>query len=122
VRAGAMGYIMKQEAPDHILTALRTVLAGRTYLSEKMTHEMVHRVQNRRGPDPGESSVAGLSNRELEVFELLGQGLATRVIAERLFLSVKTVETHLDHIKTKLGLATGHELLRRAMLWSIDNR
>jgi len=120
LRAGAMGFVMKQESADHIVQAIRVVLGGRTYLSEKMTQEMLQRVRVTPQRATSTSELATLSDRELEVFDCIGQGLPTREIAARLFVSVKTVETHIDHIKAKLGIQSGHALIRRAMMWSID--
>ena len=118
LRAGAVGYIMKQEATDHIVEAVRRVLAGQVYLSEPMSARMLHRLVGEEGASARASSIETLSDRELEIFQLIGQGLGTREVAGRLFLSVKTVETHLEHIKTKLGLGSGRELVRYATKWA----
>jgi DNA-binding NarL/FixJ family response regulator len=117
LRAGASGYIMKQEATDHIVEAVRQVLRGEIYLSEKMAARMLHRLAGEEG-GMRPASIESLSDRELEVFHLVGAGLATREVAEKLYLSVKTIETHLEHIKTKLGLANGRELVRYAVKWA----
>jgi len=120
LRAGAAGYIMKQEATEHIVEAIRQVLGGQVYLSDRMAARLLHRVVGRTGTEGQPSPIEALTDRELEVFQLVGQGLSTRQIAEQLFLSVKTVETHLEHIKTKLGLESGRELVRQAVRWSLE--
>ena len=122
LRAGAMGYIMKQEATDHIVEAIRQVLGGNIYVSERMTTRMLHRLVGDKREAGAVSPLETLSDREMEVLHLLGQGLSTRQIAEQLFLSVKTVETYLEHLKTKLGLESGRELIRYAMRHSLDER
>ena len=121
LRAGAAGYIMKQEATEHIVEAIRQVLRREVYLSERMATRMLHRFVGRPG-DPGHlAPIETLTDRELEVFRLVGHGLSTRQIAAQLFLSVKTIETHLEHIKTKLGLESGRELVRHAVKWTLEN-
>ena len=120
LRAGAAGYVMKQEATEHIVEAIRQVLGGQVYLSDRMAARLLHRVVGRTGTESRPSPIEALTDRELEVFQLVGQGLSTRQIAEQLFLSVKTVETHLEHIKTKLGLESGRELVRQAVRWSLE--
>ncbi len=116
LRAGARGYITKAEASENLLTAIRRVLAGEIYLSEKMAARMLHKLA--AGPGVTDSSPVGvLSDRELEVFQLIGQGLRTRQIAERLQLSVKTIETYRENIKWKLKLEDAAELLQHAIRW-----
>ena len=116
--AGARGYINKQEAQDRIIQAIRQVLAGKVYLSQQMTERllsgMVDNNSDRRDIDT-------LSNRELQVFELIGRGVSTSQMAERLNLSTKTIETHQAHIKKKLGLGSAHELTQRAIRWVMDH-
>ena len=115
LRAGARGYVNKQEAVGHMIAAMRKVLGGGTYLSRRMAASLeMRRTEGGAGP---EEPVATLSDRELEVFSLIGQGLGTRDIAERLGLSIKTVETYREHIKNKLLLDTATELTRRAVAW-----
>jgi DNA-binding NarL/FixJ family response regulator len=109
--AGASGYINKHEATSHIIDAIRRVLAGRIYLSERMLQ---------RRDDNRESSVHDLSDRELEVLGLIGQGLGPSRIAHQLHISIKTVETHRENIKKKLYLRTGNELTRYAMQWLLE--
>lgn len=117
LRAGAKGYIMKQEATDEVVTAIRRVLAGTVYVSEGMTAKMVGRITGGPG-EKGTSPVDRLSNRELEVFRLIGEGYGTREMAEKLYLSVKTIETYRAHIKEKLDLQDANELLRAAIRWA----
>lgn len=115
LRAGARGYVNKQEAVGHMIAAMRKVLSGETYLSRRMAARLeVRRAEGGAGPA---EPVATLSDRELEVFSLIGQGLGTRDIAERLGLSIKTVETYREHIKNKLLLDSATELTRRAVAW-----
>lgn len=120
LHAGAKGYIMKQEAPDRVLTAIRTILTGEVYVSEKMAARMLRTLADTRSGDQ-RSPIERLSDRELEVFRLIGKGFSTSEIAEQLFLSAKTVETHREHIKGKLQLAKKGELLRYAVQWCAAN-
>jgi DNA-binding NarL/FixJ family response regulator len=113
LRAGAVGYIMKQEASDKVLHAIRHVLQGEIYLSEKMSTKLMHQLIAGRGGTG--SLIDRLSDRELEVFGLIGEGRGTREIAEQLHLSVKTVESHRAHIKEKLDLKNATELVHRAI-------
>ena len=117
LRAGAKGYIMKAEATEKVIVAIRKILSGQIYVSDMMAAKMVRKLVG-GGPDAGESSVERLSDRELEVFGLIGQGYGTRQIAERLHLSVKTIETYRAHIKEKLNLADANELLQYAIQWA----
>lgn len=114
--AGANGYIMKNESSDNLLQAIRKVLAGGVYVSESVSSEILRRIR-REGPDELSSPAASLSDRELEVFSLLGRARTTRQIAEELCLSVKTIETHLSRIKVKLGAESFNELIVSAALW-----
>jgi DNA-binding NarL/FixJ family response regulator len=118
LRAGAMGYVTKQESPETLLGAIRQVLRGEVYLSSRMTSRLLHRVA--AGAPPQESPIQSLSNRELEVFEMIGQGLTTLQIARRLELSPKTIETHREKLKQKLNLKNSAELNRRAVQWVLD--
>ncbi|HZV35760.1 MAG TPA: response regulator transcription factor [Verrucomicrobiae bacterium] len=116
LRAGARGYIMKREATKKILLALRAVLAGKLYISDKVNELMAEKfVEGRLGSS--ESPVEQLSDRELEVFQLLGRGLSTRQIAEDLNVSFKTVQAYCARIKDKLNLTNATELLREAIRW-----
>lgn len=116
LRAGAMGYIMKQEATERVITAIRRVLAGDVYVSESMAAKMVSKLAT-AGAARSTSPVDRLSNRELEVFRLIGEGHGTRQVADKLHLSVKTIETYRAHIKTKLGFKGAAELFRSAIEW-----
>lgn len=116
LRAGASGYIMKQEAPENVIGALRKILNNGVYLSEQLGERMLHRMVGGRTATLA-SPIDELSDRELEVFMLLGRGFGTRAIAEKLNLSVKTIESHRAHIKEKLNLASGTELIHHAIQW-----
>lgn len=118
LRARANGYIMKQEATDQVLVALRRILNGEVYLSERMSNKMLQQFVG-GAPSLMQSRIASLSDRELEVFRLIGDGHGTRKIAEELHLSVKTVETYQAHIKEKLALSSGRELIQHAVNWKI---
>ena len=121
LRAGAMGYVNKQQATDNLITAIRRVLKGKIYLSEGMTERMLCRSI---GSDnfSEEPPLESLSDRELEVFELIGQGETTRKIAESLQLSPKTVETYRENIKHKLNLNNATELTQHAVQWVLENQ
>jgi DNA-binding NarL/FixJ family response regulator len=116
LRAGAKGYIMKREGTDNLLEAIRRVLKGQVYLSERMAGRILQRIAEGRIFE-GASTVGKLSDRELEVFRFIGQGLGTREIAERLHLSVKTIEAHRANMMKKLGLAGSSELVQQAVRW-----
>jgi len=116
LRAGAKGYIMKVEATENVVTAIRKVLSGQIYVSDRMAAKMVRKLVGGRS-QVGVSVIESLSDRELEVFQLVGRGFGTRQIAERLHLSVKTIETYRAHIKEKLNLADSSELLQYAIQW-----
>ncbi len=121
LRAGAVGYVSKHEASRTIVQAVRTILAGKLYLSPNMTELVVQRAFI-SGTDLSRPPVDRLTDREREVFELIGQGLSSRQIAVRLEVSPKTVETHREHIKEKLELTTGAELTRYAVQWVLENQ
>ncbi len=114
VQAGARGYLMKDAAPAHLLEAIETVVSQRVYLSPEMTARALERM--RGGCAPESSPVESLSDRELEVYTRMGQGMSTREIAEALHLSVKTVESHRANLKRKLGVGSAAELMRMAVL------
>jgi DNA-binding NarL/FixJ family response regulator len=116
LRAGARGYLMKHEPPPQLLHAIRQVLAGEIYLSETMTRQMLHHIAD-SPVAKGVSPVERLSDRELEVFEQLGQGRKTKEIAADLHLSVKTVQTYCEHLKEKLQLKDATSLVRFAVQW-----
>jgi DNA-binding NarL/FixJ family response regulator len=114
LKAGALGYVMKQEPQESVITGLRTVLEGEVYLSNKMSTKLLRSFS-------GPKSIADvrplerLTNRELEIFRFIGEGQSVRAIAEKLFLSTKTVEAHKEHIKQKLNLKSSNELLQYAI-------
>ena len=116
LRAGARGYVMKQEATRKIVAALRSVRAGNIYLSEVLATEMLERVASHAtsAPDAGSAQLTGLSDRELEVLRLIARGLKTGEIASTLHRSTHTIETHRASIKRKLGLRTSGELSKAA--------
>jgi DNA-binding NarL/FixJ family response regulator len=117
LRAGAHGYINKQEVQENVIEAIRTVLRGERYLSAEMTQRLLEQAvggaQELRG-------VATLTDRELEIFELIGRGKRTSAIAQLLGLSIHTIESHREHIRAKLRLQNGTELLQRAVQWVLD--
>jgi len=117
IRAGAKGYITKQEATIKVVMAIREVLAGRIYLSQEMNDKILCNLIGDSKSEAGTSPIDRLTDRELEVFSLLGQGKGTRQIAEQLYVSVKTVETYRLRIKEKLHIDTGSELLQHAFQW-----
>jgi DNA-binding NarL/FixJ family response regulator len=119
LRAGAMGYVNKEEATETVIEAIHHVLKGKIFLSESMSNRLLRTMVD--GP-LDEDPIKGLSNRELEVFEMIGQGLTTKQIAKRLCLSPKTIETHREKIKIKLNLANSTELSHRAVQWLMENR
>jgi DNA-binding NarL/FixJ family response regulator len=116
LRAGARGYIMKEEATEEVLFAIRAVLSGELYLSRKLAIRLVQKTIEGR-PAMAGPGVESFTDRELQVFQLLGAGLSTRQIAERLNLSFKTIETYRENIKHKLGLAGAADLVRYATNW-----
>ena len=115
--AGARGYINKQEAQEKIIPAIRQVLDGKVYMSEFMTEKILNNMVS--GSDD-KRGIKSLSNRELQVFEMIGQGVAPGKMAKQLNLSVKTIETHQAHIKKKLGLTSAHKLTHRAIRWVLE--
>jgi DNA-binding NarL/FixJ family response regulator len=116
LRAGARGYLMKSAGGAELLVAIRQVLRGEVYLSKKMAAEMINLLSGNR-PKKNRSTLEMLTDREFEVFQLMGQGLSTREIGQRLHISSKTVDTHRLHIKDKLNLRTLPELMRHAVRW-----
>jgi DNA-binding NarL/FixJ family response regulator len=115
-RAGALGYLMKQEALEKIPAAIRRVLSGAIYVSDALAAKMLHQ-QVRGQTDIHDSPVKGLSDRELEVFQLIGRWKKTSEIAEELHLSVKTIEYYREQIKRKLNLKSAAELTKYATSW-----
>jgi DNA-binding NarL/FixJ family response regulator len=116
LRAGARGYIMKREATGNVLQAVRLVIEGKFYLSKKMANVLTEKFVEGKPPVTG-SLVEVLSARELEVFQLLGRNYSTRQVAEKLRISVNTVQSFCARIKEKLTLSSATELLREAVLW-----
>ncbi len=114
LRAGASGYIMKHEAPKRVITAIWAVLNGAVYVSDNVSANIL---QSMAGKRTTTSSVDSLSDRELQVFQMIGEGLTHQQIAEKLVLSVKTIESHVEHIKDKMRISSGRELLQRAIEW-----
>ena len=114
LRAGACGYVMKQEKPRELIGKIRQALTGETCLSENMTRALLSKMMGNRGGG-AVSPEETLGDRELEVLQLLGQGMSSREIADAMHISVKTVESHREHLKRKLGLGSGDELLRYAV-------
>jgi len=121
LKAGARAYLMKDEAQGTILTAIRKVAGGGIHLSERMSARLLSMFLQGT-PVPGDSPVSQLSDRELEVFELIGRGVTTREIAGRLNLSIKTVEAHREHIKKKLKLGDATALMQHAIHWVENER
>lgn len=116
LRAGAKGYIMKRQAAAQIVAAIRRILSGEIWLSDPMAAKILRKVAGGKTEAVG-SPIERLSNRELEVFQLIGIGLGTRHIAERISRSVKTVEAYREHIKVKLDLKDATELNQAAIQW-----
>jgi len=121
LRAGAHGYVMKQEPPERLLVAIRTVLRGDYFISERASSTCLQAFFS-RSTKAVTHSVARLSDRELEIFQLIGQGVSTRKIADRLGRSVKTIETHRTRIKEKLAVKSAAELVHRATCWVESDR
>jgi DNA-binding NarL/FixJ family response regulator len=116
LRAGTKGYVMKQEPTEKVMAAIRQVLDGGIFLSDAMKDRLLRKI-TQSGSAPSASEIERLSDRELEVYRLIGQGRGTRQIADELHLSMSTVETYRTHIKEKLHLASAPELVRRAVEW-----
>ena len=121
LRAGALGYINKEEATDQIIVAIRRVFDGKVYLSERASENLLHRAVGEGGQSTDRSPLDTLSDRELEVLRLTGRGLKTQEIATELHLSIKTVETYRDRIRAKLDLSDGAKLARFALQWVLEN-
>jgi len=122
LRVGASGYINKQEVTTNVIDAIRHVMAGEIYLSPEMTGRLLNRSIGSSSAPPGGSEIENLSDRELEVFELIGRGLSLRAIAQQLGRSIHTVQAHRENIKQKLNLASSVELSRRALQWILDSK
>lgn len=120
IRAGARGFIMKGEATERIIVAVRRVLGGDIYLSDRMQAKVLHRMASGETAMPA-NPLEGLSDREIEVFELMGDGMKNQAIAAKLHISIKTVETYKSHLKTKLKLKDSTELMQHAVAWNLKN-
>ena len=118
LRAGARGYLMKKEATEHILLAIRAILGGGIYLSESMQKNLIAGVLSQGKKEDANFPLYTLSDREIEVFQLIGNGFTTKEIAGRLKLSPKTIDSYREHLKIKLNLKSGAELLRYAIRWA----
>jgi len=118
-RVGAKGYVMKQEPPEKVISALKIVLNGEVYISDKLSSKLLYKLVSKQSAAYS-SPIEQLSNRELEVFQLIGKGFKTRKIAEQLNLSVKTVETYIDHIKRKMNLEDSRDLILHAVQWGMN--
>ncbi len=120
LRAGANGYLNKEAASERVIEAIRIIRSGKPFLSEELAERLLSRVVG--GEDPlQQSPIESLTDRELEVFGLIGEGLTTRQIADSLHLSHKTIESYRENIKTKLGLKNAAELSRHAVQWAMEN-
>lgn len=119
LRAGALGYLNKQESNEKVIEAIRTVLRGERFVSEDIGRRLIN--QALEGMDATEAPIERLTDRELEIFRMIGEGLTSGRIAERLFLSPHTIDTHRDNIKRKLGLSNAAELSRAAVQWLLEN-
>jgi DNA-binding NarL/FixJ family response regulator len=118
LRAGALGYINKQELQGKVVEALRTVLRGERYLSSAMAQRLIAQAI---GSKAAQGGTEALTDRELQIFQLVGRGKSTREIAHELSVSVHTIDSHREHIRAKLNLRNGTELIQRAVQWHIEN-
>jgi DNA-binding NarL/FixJ family response regulator len=120
LRAGAQGFLNKGQATHHVLEAVRAILQGRVYVSAELANQLLHRAVGQKTWEG--SLIDSLSDRELEVFQLLGEGLTTESIAEKMHVSPKTVETFRVRIKEKLGINTLPNLIQRAAQWVVESQ
>jgi DNA-binding NarL/FixJ family response regulator len=118
-RAGAMGYLNKQESNEKLIEAIRTVLAGERFLTPEISRRLINQSLGSR--DKTKSPIENLTNRELEIFRMIGEGLTSGAIAERLFLSPYTIDSHRENIKRKLDISNAAELSRAAVQWLLEN-
>jgi DNA-binding NarL/FixJ family response regulator len=118
LRAGALGYVNKQELQGKVVEALRTVLRGERYLSPAMAQRLIAQAI---GSKVAHGGTEALTDRELQIFQLIGRGKSTRDIAQELNVSVHTIDSHREHIRAKLNLRSGTELIQRAVQWHIEN-
>lgn len=121
LRAGAMGYLSKHEAAEKVVDAIHHILDGNIYLSDAVARKLLRRVTGKQS-DKERTGMDALSDRELEVFELIGLGKSINEIAEHLHLSPKTVETYRAHLKEKLNIESSHQLAREAFIWSVQGQ
>lgn len=121
LRAGANGYIMKKESASQLLLAIRQVLRGHVYVSPTVNERLLQRIAA-DGKSKGPASIEALSNRELEIFQLIGKGYGTRQMADHLHISPKTIESHREHIREKLQLGSTFQLVQRAIHWVHQER
>lgn len=121
LRAGALGFIMKHETADKIITAVRSVLAGNVYVSDRMKTALLGKMVRRGGDEP-QSPETTLTDREMEVFEMMGRGMTTKEISDVLYLSPKTIGTYRERIKEKLGHRNAVEMQRHAVQWVESSR
>ena len=117
LKAGAMGYVTKMGAPQELISAIRKIMSGRPYIGMELAEFLANNVNRNQG----KLGYNSLSDRELEVFEMIGRGMTTQEIARQLGLSAKTIETHRERIKVKLRLRNAAELSREAVLWMLEN-
>jgi DNA-binding NarL/FixJ family response regulator len=117
LRAGARGYITKEEGPGKVVEALHKIMAGQIHVSEAMASKVMSKIVDGGGDSEDQSLVSSLTDRELEIFTLIGNGLPTREIGKRLHISAKTVDSHREHIKEKLQLSNATDLLKHAIQW-----
>jgi DNA-binding NarL/FixJ family response regulator len=121
LRAGANGYIMKQEASEKVLLAVRRILNHEVYVSDRVSGKMLQQYVGKTG-GVSHSPIEDLTDRELEVYRMIGEGHGTREIAEKLHLSVKTVETYQAHIKEKMSFRSARQLVQHAIQWVISEK
>ena len=119
LRAGALGYLNKQESNEYVMEAIRTVLSGRRYVSPAMAQRLLDYALSTA--DETKTPIERLSDRELHIFHLIGEGRTSGAIADQLFISTHTVDSHREHIKRKLGLNNATELSRAAVQWVLEN-
>ena len=119
LRAGALGYLNKQESNEKVIEAIRTVLRGERFVGPEISRRLINQALG--GADMTKTPIEQLTDRELEIYRMIGEGLTSGVIAERLFLSTHTIDTHRENIKRKLGLSNAAELSRAAVQWLLEN-
>ncbi len=122
LRAGAKGFIMKAEATENVMTAIRQVLGGGIYLSQRMRTKLLEKLTTGVSYQDSGTPVEQLSDREFEVFQLIGKGMKTSAIADTLNLSIKTIETYRSHLKIKLNLKDSTALMQTAVEWTLKNK